>query len=286
MSTSYDQRAAELRDRYEAAAIRHPRARIRTLAGELGVSELELMAAQVGDIQATALRSPVQDIFRELGALGRVMALTRNEHCVHERHGRYEDIRAGNTMGIVLGPDIDLRMFFTNWRHAWAVESGGRKSLQFFDCAGMPVHKVFLTEESDESGWDSLVSKFAETDLAWPVIEPLQSATEALSPSAPPELRQDWLAMQDTHEFFGLLKRHKVERQVALRDVGADLAQQVAVETAERMLTDVARGDIPFMCFVGNHGMIQIHSGPVKRAAPYRALVQRTGTSFQSSSEH
>src|SRR5690606_4082162 len=152
-----------------------------------------------------------QDVFRELGSLGRVMALTRNEWCVHERHGRYEDIRAGRTMGIVLGPDIDLRMFFGDWAHAWEVESGGRKSLQFFERAGPAVPKVYLTPASDEGAWNALVRRFADERPAWPRPEPLRKPAGDHVPEAPSALREDWLAMQDTHEFLGLLKRHRVE---------------------------------------------------------------------------
>ena len=279
MSLQNKERAADLRQRYQAAVQQDPKARIRSVAGRLGVSELELVAAQVGDIQAVNLRTPLQEVFRELGRLGRVMALTRNEYCVHERHGQYEDIRAGNTMGIVLGPDIDLRMFFSSWAHVWAVESGGRKSLQFFDCAGTAVHKVYLTEDSNSTAWDELLARFSREQSEWPVLEALPRPQEDLNPVAPAELREEWLAMQDTHEFFGLLKRHKVERRVALRDVGPDLAQPVPVDSAERMLVKVAAADIPFMCFVGNHGMIQIHSGPVKK-------VRRTGPWFNVLEPH
>lgn len=279
MTFENHERAQALREQYRAAAEQQPKARIRTLAAHLGVSELELVAAQAGDVKATALRTPPQDIFRELGSLGRVMALTRNEHCVHERHGRYEDIRAGKSMGIVLGPDIDLRVFFSDWAHAWAVESGGRKSLQFFDRAGMAVHKVYLTPESDAAAWDVLVEQFTDSRPEWPVPQPLQKVEADTVEQAPPTLREEWLAMQDTHEFFQLLKRNRVERLTALRDVGADLAQQVPVDTAERMLNDVAAADIAFMCFVGNHGMIQIHSGPVKQ-------VRRTGPWFNVLEPH
>ena len=64
------------------------------------------------------------------------MALTRNDWCVHERHGEYLDIQADGPVGLVLGPDIDLRVFFSSWRSAWAVEQDGRHSLQFFDGEG------------------------------------------------------------------------------------------------------------------------------------------------------
>jgi len=274
-----NERAVQLRAQYEAAAARDPRLRIRNIAAELGVSELELVAAGAGGASTVALRTPPQDTFRELGSLGRVMALTRNEWCVHERHGRYEDIRAGKSMGIVLGPDIDLRMFFRDWAHAWAVEAGGRRSLQFFDRAGTAVHKVYQTPETDAAAWSALVRDHADAQPAWPVPEPLTPREGDLAAAAPPELRTDWLAMQDTHEFFELLKRHGVGRLTALRDVGADLAQQVPVETAERMLNDVAAGDVSFMCFVGNHGMIQIHSGPIK-------TLRRTGPWFNVLEPH
>src|SRR5690606_7981840 len=203
---------------------------------------------------------PPQAIFKELGSLGRVMALTRNDWCVHERHGQYEDIRAGNTMGIVLGPDIDLRMFFGSWKYTFAVNDNGRQSLQFFDKSGNAVHKVYLTGESNAEAYQELVERFTDTEPTWPQVEPVHPAEDATVADMPPELRSDWLAMEDTHEFHALLKKHNVSRLTALRGVGADLAQQVDSNIAERMLQDVAERDIAFMCFVGNKGMIQIHS--------------------------
>src|SRR5690606_15085530 len=104
------------------------------------------------------------DIFKELGSLGRVMALTRNNWCVHERHGRYEDIRAGKTMGLVLGPDIDLRMFFGPWQYSWAVNDTGRLSVQFFDKEGQAIHKVYMTDESDVAAYHALVEKYTDSD--------------------------------------------------------------------------------------------------------------------------
>lgn len=273
------EQAAALRRRYDAAIAGEPKMRIRNMAERLGATELELVAARVGGLRSQPLLAPPQDVFRELGSLGRVMALTRNDYCVHERHGCYEDIRAGKTMGIVLGPDIDLRLFFSDWAHVWAVESDGRRSLQFFDRAGTALHKVYLTDESDPAAWDQLVERFADTQPVWPAVQPLTPPPNDFVEAAPPALRDDWLAMQDTHEFFGLLKRHRVERLTALRGVGPDLAQQVPPETAERVLNDVAAGDIPFMCFVGNHGIIQIHSGPVKS-------VRRTGPWFNVLEPH
>ncbi|MBF6618416.1 MAG: hemin-degrading factor [Candidimonas sp.] len=265
MTPAYEQQALALRERYKQLKEENPKSRIRNLAALIGVSEMELVAANCGEIQATLLKEPAQDIFKDLGSLGRVMALTRNEWCVHERHGKYEEIRAGKTMGIVLGPDIDLRMFFGNWKHTYAVNDGGRLSVQFFDTAGSAIHKVYMTDESDVAAYHGLVEKYAHPDPTWPQTAPTP-AKEDLSSSQPtPALRTDWLAMKDTHDFFGLLNKHKLSRLSALRAAGPDLAQEVSNDLAEQVLQDVAERDIAFMCFVGNDGMIQIHSGPVKK---------------------
>src|SRR5690606_2160437 len=280
MTPAYEQQALALRERYKQLKEENPKSRIRNLAALIGVSEMELVAANCGEIQATLLKEPAQDIFKDLGSLGRVMALTRNEWCVHERHGKYEEIRAGKTMGIVLGPDIDLRMFFGDWKTTWAVNDGGRLSIQFFDGAGAAIHKVYVTDESDTAAYHALVEKYAEGAETWPAVQEAVAPEDTTTVTqATPALRTDWLSMKDTHEFHNLLQKHKVARLTALRAVGADLAQEVSNDLAERMLRDVAERDIPFMCFVGNRGMIQIHSGPVKK-------LMRTGPWFNVLEPH
>src|SRR5690606_39710803 len=69
---------------------------------------------------------------------------------VHERKGVYEKVSFKNHIGLVLGPDIDLRLFMSHWYFGFAVEENGRKSLQFFGIDGEAVHKIYLTERSEE----------------------------------------------------------------------------------------------------------------------------------------
>jgi len=270
----YTEQSAQLRARHDALAAEQPGQRARNQAQALGVSEAQWVAAQCGGLRAVALsaaESP-QEIFRELGTLGEVMALTRNEWCVHERHGRYESIQAGGPVGLVLGPDIDLRVFFSGWDTAWAVEQDGRHSLQFFDRAGVAVHKVYRTDATDASAYDALVARFAG-EPAWPETQPYADSDEADAVADPQALRAAWLAMQDTHEFFPMLRKFKVSRLAALDAAGTDLAQRVPADTAERMLQAAAESGLSIMCFVGNRGMIQIHTGPV-------ANLRRTGPWF------
>ncbi|WP_316041967.1 ChuX/HutX family heme-like substrate-binding protein, partial [Bordetella pertussis] len=171
-------RAAALRQRNDELAASQPGQRARNLAQALGVSEAEWIAAGCNGARVTALRGKPQAIFRDLGELGEVMALTRNDWCVHERHGRYEDIQAEGPVGLVLGPDIDLRVFFNCWASAWAVEQDGHTSLQFFDGAGVAVHKVYRTEATDGAAWEALVARYAG-EPEWPEPQPYPPAADA-----------------------------------------------------------------------------------------------------------
>ncbi|MFA7667032.1 MAG: ChuX/HutX family heme-like substrate-binding protein [Burkholderiaceae bacterium] len=238
--------------------------RIRDRARVLGATEEQLVAAGCG-VDSIALGATPQTVFRALSTLGPVMALTRNDGCVHERHGRYEHIQTEGDIGIVLGPDIDLRMLFGYWRNAFAVAEKGRKSLQFFDRHGEAIHKVYRTAATDAKAWDALIDRFATGCTALPAAEPLPDPVDTRAPRNATALRRHWLALKDTHEFSPMLRKFGVSRLGALRAAGADLAQQVPCRTAEAVLTRAARDQLPIMCFVANRGIVQIHTGGVRR---------------------
>src|SRR5690554_1309382 len=135
-----------LKEQYESFSAENPKTRIRDAAQQLGVSEAELVAT--GD-QNIALKPEFQDILNEIQALGYVMALTRNDHAVHERKGIYTKATFHGHIGLVVNPDIDLRLFMNAWHFGFAVHEDERQSLQFFDQDGEAVHKIYLTEQSD-----------------------------------------------------------------------------------------------------------------------------------------
>ena len=251
-----------------------PGLRAREAAQRLGVSEGELVASRVGD-GVTRLEGELPALIRELPSLGRVMALTRNEYCVHEKKGQYDHIDIGGTMGIVLAEDIDLRLFLKHWRFGFAVRevSRGREleSLQFFDGDGRAVHKVYLTDDSDRAAWRSLVHRYTAA-VQSPLIdcvvvdEPLPDvlADEEVRIDS---LRDHWRALRDPHDFFALLKKHNVTRTQALRLVGSEFATRVDNEAVRHVLERAATGGEPLMIFVGSPGVVQIHTGPVHKVA-------------------
>ena len=110
----------------------------------------------------------VNDLLTGLEAVGEVMALTRNESAVHEKIGVYDKVVTGDHNAMVLGENIDLRIFPKVWAHGFAVEKRDgdeiRRSLQFFDEAGEAVHKVHLRPASNLYAYQKLVAELASAD--------------------------------------------------------------------------------------------------------------------------
>lgn len=249
--------------------------RHRDAARELGVPEGCAIAAAVGmrgPLRAMRLKGPWPAMFEQVPALGCVLALTRNETTVHEKTGRYEDMSHQGLIGLALGRAIDLRIFYHRWARAYAVtedtEQGEQRSLQVYDGQGDAVHKVFLRGDSDLVAWFDFVERNAHEDQrAGDDFAAAKERPNAL-PDAEvdvPAFRAAWAAMKDTHEFFPLLRRFNVDRTQALRLARADFAYRVGSDAPRAMLARAAAEGLSIMCFVGNPGMIQIHTGPVSR---------------------
>jgi putative hemin transport protein len=244
--------------------------RNREAALELGISECELMASAVGD-GVTRLQGDLRQLFKRIPELGSVMALTRNESCVHEKDGPYKEISAENMMGLALGEEIDLRLFFNHWKHGYAVteegERGTMHSLQIYDAAGTAVHKIYLRKASDAAAYRKLVADFASPNQAPGEKVTPQAAKAAPRPDAEIDvagLREAWGNLKDTHDFFGMLRKFGTSRTQALRLGGPRFARQVPNSGARAVLEAAAAEGLEIMVFVGNQGCIQIHTGPVK----------------------
>ena len=245
--------------------------RIRDAAHKLGVSEAQLLATGVGE-HVTRLAGDLRNLMLRIGELGPVMALTRNEAAVHEKEGVYTNISHSDHVGLVLGEAIDLRLFYAKWVFGYAVEEqigqDTRCSFQFFDACGDAVHKIYLREGADSLAFEALRDAWA-APLQMPgegvLPRPARSTPERQDDTIDVEaLRADWQAMTDTHQFFGLLKKHKLARTQAFWLIGHEFAIPLLTHTPARLLQAAATTGQEIMVFVGNPGCIQIHSGRVK----------------------
>jgi putative hemin transport protein len=262
----------QLRDKFLTAK-REQKLRNRDAAAAIGISEGEALAACVG-AEAIRLLPRFVEIFEEVPLLGSVMALTRNDNVVHEKDGPYEKMSHNGHVGLALGEAIDLRIFYKQWHFACAVveeitrgaETSLQKSLQFYDLHGVAVHKVFLREHSDHQAFDALVERWRDPEqLPGISVEPLPPATidtaDALIDGD--GFRSAWCGMTDTHQFFGLLRDFGVTRTQALRLAPPQFVRQVDNNATRQILDQAAASGLPIMVFVGNRGMLQIHSGAI-----------------------
>jgi len=249
----------------------HKGMRARDAAAQLGVSEAELTASRI-EVDAVRLRPEWATLLPALESLGYIMALTRNEHCVHERKGHYREVTVmkSGQMGLVVSADIDLRLFLGGWDSVFAVEEetprGTQRSIQVFDQQGTAVHKVFLTASSELSAWAPLLEQFRAVEQSaalalqpLPAAEPVKDDAEIDVES----LRTAWAGLKDTHHFFALMRKHGGVRTQVLRLAGHEWAEPLAPELLPQLLEQAAAGEVPIMVFVGNQHCIQIHSGPV-----------------------
>lgn len=275
-----------LRQRWDALLEANPRLRIRSAARELAVSELQLLVTRLGEtatrldanLGAAAAGSPHENpgwsgFLKEIPRLGYVQALSRNEWVVHERKGVYKNYAQdqGGRVVLFVGEDIDLRIFITRWKYGFAVEEFSRgklrKSFQFFDASGEAIHKIYLTDESDDDAYEAIKARYRSHDQS------SNQLIEATSPE-PAELpdrsidvesfRKEWLDLKDTHDFYPLLMKHRVSRTQAMRLAPeGNWARRVPNDSLRRVFTLVADREVPIMVFVGNPGIVQIHTGTI-----------------------
>ncbi|MEM9984322.1 MAG: ChuX/HutX family heme-like substrate-binding protein, partial [Bacteroidota bacterium] len=169
-----------LQKEFKALKSQEPNLRNLQYAQRLGISEAELLTLSIGE-RVIRLDGKLEDggkgwkdLLIGLKEMGYVMALTRNEHCVHERKGVYDNLefyKGAHNMGVAVNPDIDLRFFMNEWHYGLAVTMAGRNntelySFQFFDKRGEAVHKVFSTPKSNLEAYHALVEKFRASEQA------------------------------------------------------------------------------------------------------------------------
>ena len=259
-----------LKTRFEQLMQVEPKLRRRDAATRLNVPEASLLDAQCG-LTAVRLKRNFADIIKEFPSLGYIMTLTRNASAVHERKGTFDNIRINGPMGLVITADrkIDLRIIISRWESGFAVmetlADGPRYSLQFFDEHGMAIQKIYLQPESDLVAYEALVDRYCQIDH--PLLA-FSTEKDVIEYAADKDVDQaslikGWRDMTNVHQFFGLLKNHKVSRVQSFRLVGAPLAQTFDPTRLTSLLHEIAATDLSIMCFVGNCGNIQIHTGPI-----------------------
>jgi len=192
----------------------------------------------------------------------------------HCRGGSHHD---GPTHAVSGGPHfligIDLRLFMAGWTHLvhTVIDNarGPLRGFQVYDASGQAIHKVYASKDTDLQAWDDLVAELTD-DAPAPLALVAPEPAKADPPDADVDVdgfREGWEALKDTHDFHPLLRKHALGRLQAMRLAGEARARPVPTSVVGELLDKVAADGTPIMCFVGNPGCIQIHSGPVKTIA-------------------
>lgn len=271
METLFETSSA-LKAAWHELKVSQPQLRIRDAAKKLGVSEAELLATGIGG-QVVRLNSDFANQVLDFPKLGKVMALTRNEGCVLEHMGTFQKIdlmgTSPNQIATIIGP-IEQRIFFSAWKFGFAVSNetaaGPQSSLQYFDKEGNAVLKVFLQESSDYASAEQFLQAFSDKDQSAQLElgkfdKPIYCTKEELDFSS---FSQDWENMKDTHDFFGMLRKFKLNRLDAVKWIDDKWAYEVDRLAARKVLDVASSTQLPIMIFAGNKGNIQIHQGKVK----------------------
>ncbi|WP_276370503.1 ChuX/HutX family heme-like substrate-binding protein [Chryseolinea sp. H1M3-3] len=255
-----------------------PGIRIRDAAAALGCSEAELLATTVNDY-TTRLEGDWTKLVQRLPELGRVMSLTRNDSCVLEHKGPFQKIDVMGSlpqaMATVVGP-IETRIFFNAWKFGYAVRQqtpqGLQQSLQFFDASGTAITKIFLQQPtgnktgSNQDAFDCIVKDFEAADqfMSVEVTKISQAPTKKIDEVNKTALLEDWGAMKDTHDFFGMIRKYNVNRLDALHLAKDQFTYQIDKGSLRILLEMASTEKLPIMIFAGNSGNLQIHQGKVQ----------------------
>jgi putative hemin transport protein len=270
METALENNAVSLLAAWKELQKERPHLRIRDAAEQLGVSEVQLLATRIGD-GVVRLDGSWPELLLRFKQLGHVMSLTRNDSCVLEHKGTFQEIdimgEGARAMATVIGP-IESRVFFSGWHTAYAVTDVKQdkvlKSIQIFDKAGDAVTKIYLQEKSNEEAYQQILADFRAKDQT-DQISVERYPTEALSA---PENRglflEEWSNLKDTHDFFGMLRKHKTHRYVALEVAKGQFTYQIDPNGIKTVLEESASSKLPIMIFVGNKGNIQIHQEKIQ----------------------
>ncbi|MDP4821948.1 MAG: hemin-degrading factor [Saprospiraceae bacterium] len=275
--------STELAEKYQALKQLEPGLRIYDAAQRLEVSEMELLQLQLGN-GVIRLRDNFMEMLPEVKTFGTVMALTRNHWVVHERKGVYDNVSFvhGGSVGLAVNPDIDLRLFMNRWKYAFAAAIPGGKdrilySLQFFNPAGEAIHKIYLTDTSDRDAYETFVAKYTHSEQVTLDFKaaPLEvnPGRNSLSPDEIAAFQEHWIRLQDTHDFFPLLKKFNISRTAALRFAPEGYTRQIEIGKISTMLEQAAAQQVPIMVFVENEACIQIHTGEVHKILPLNSWI-------------
>jgi len=260
----------KLIEQWENLKKKFPNIRIKDAADLIGVSEAQLLSTKVDGKKIVKLNNRFESQFHALQELDQVMALTRNEYVVHETKGIYKNISFNSHIGIVLGSNIDLRIFVGQFAYSFAVQTDKKHksfySIHFFNKYGKAIHKVYLIGKKNIAEYFVFVDKFRVSNQLshFKLTNNTNQIEEFNTKIDQKSFLKDWSNLKDTHDFYPLLEKYKVERLHALEIAEGFYTEKIPNKQINLLLKNVVKLKIPIMIFVSSGGVIQIFTGYIR----------------------
>ncbi len=246
-----------------------PKLRVREQARELGISEAERLCLELGK-KVTLLQWEFKEILKSLANLGEVMALTRNETCVHELYGIFKPLKVVEEKASVCNDKLDLTFALDRWGYALAVKaekkSGPIYSFQFFDRYGNAAHKVYLMDKSKIDAYKTIKEKFTTSQQVPMLLEKGKGTfpeDKCYPLGAIKSFQADWLKARDFKEFNAVVKKYKVARLQALHHAPEGLALPIGIDNLEGILHRLIEQQIAVKITSSNSSARQSMSGHI-----------------------
>lgn len=214
------------------------------------------------------LKNNWDELLNELKNFGKVTVTTYNDSAYIKKSGIYDQLSFSGPVGQALTREIDLRLFLMHW-HYGVIARTKTLDLYFFDKSGALVHQINILAPND-TVIDAL-SKYFSDDSIDISFENCKTESEKNDEEIDKHgLQCYWKNLNDTYDFFRMLKKFNVSRTQALRLGSPQFVIKIAKESIYRLLKNAVDQDVSIMAIiVGSKGCIQIHTDPIS------ILVQR-----------
>ncbi len=238
----------------------------REAAKELEISEAEYLALSFGETCTMLDNKRFSELLLQFEPVGEVMALTRNDAIVLEHRGVYQGGVINKGSLTFKTSELHLLLKVSKWKYGFAIDQNSHQSLQFFDKFGEISHKIIITDASNKTAYEKILSEFSIAghfnDLT--IKSKPETVIQEKIDVDQQAIHKDWRALNDVHQVNALLKTYGLTRPQAYSYLEEDALALQSTALGD-LLKKMSKQQLPLLIFVSNPTSIQIHHGIVKK---------------------
>ncbi|WP_179284033.1 ChuX/HutX family heme-like substrate-binding protein [Bordetella genomosp. 10] len=252
-------RQQPLKAQWETLRALKPALNARDAARVLHVSEVELLATEIGPDVVPLRTDPaaLKQIWARLDTLGPVIAVTRNENGISERTS------PGAQAPVALAPH------WAGWGYVFAVTHYSGKdhkpvrSLQAYDLHGDSITKIILNAPDGDAAFDRMAREYRDVHAFQPPAQLPRTRSDAIRPPA----AQGALAWKNIHDHATLERAFEVgDASTDVDDHAGFIVRDLDISVFDAFVTALVERHVRVTAVVGNRGLSQLYTGNIERA--------------------